>query len=82
MKACAVAYQLFVKKKYTYWGLRALHAIVEGPIHYYDKTSLSIEEENELKEELVRMYPEKSHWYLKVITDAEPLDTVYFHIYD
>ena len=82
MKACAVAYQLFVNKKYTYWELLALHAIVKGPIHYFDKASLSIEEENELLEEFIRMYPEKSHWHLKVITDAEPLDTVYFHIYD
>ncbi len=80
MKACVVAKQY---DNVSYYSLKALDAIKEGPIHYFDKNTLSIEEHNELMDEFVSLYPECSHWFLTIITDAmQPVDPVNFHIND
>lgn len=80
MKACVVAKQY---DNVSYASLKALNAIMWGPIHYYTNETLSVEEHNELMEEFVKLYPKYSQWHLKIITDAmRPIDTVNFHIND
>ena len=79
MKVCVIAMQF---ENASYQKLKALHAIIEGQIHYFDKTSLTIEEANELYEEFVRLYPNYKHWHIKILTDALPIDPVNFHIND